>query len=71
MFLSPATFSSSSWDTEAFPGQMGYVIPSACSGSPPSQTCPENLQREVFRKHPNQMPEPFQMTPFNAKQQRF
>ncbi|KAF7654962.1 hypothetical protein LDENG_00062700 [Lucifuga dentata] len=54
---------------------MGYVIPPVCSGSalgsPPSSTCPENLQRKVFRRHPNQMPEPPQLVLFNAKQQRF
>ncbi|KAF7663338.1 hypothetical protein LDENG_00211720, partial [Lucifuga dentata] len=41
-------------DSEAFPGQTGYVIPPACSGSapgsPPSWTCPENLQREASRR---------------------
>ncbi|KAF7663132.1 hypothetical protein LDENG_00217880 [Lucifuga dentata] len=33
--------------------------------------CPENLQREASRRHHNQMPEPPQLAPFNAKEQRF
>lgn len=42
----------------AFPVQMRYVIPPESSGStlgsPPSCICQENLQRNVFRRHPNQ-----------------
>lgn len=35
-------------DPEAFPAQIGYVIPPVCAlGSPPSWTCPEYFQREV------------------------
>ncbi|KAF7653207.1 hypothetical protein LDENG_00085630 [Lucifuga dentata] len=54
-----------------FPGQVRYVIPPGYSGSapgsPPSWTCPENLQREVYRRHPNQMPKPPHLAPFNVK----
>ncbi|KAF7665954.1 hypothetical protein LDENG_00126290 [Lucifuga dentata] len=52
---------------------MGYVIPPACSGStpgsPPSRLCPEILQREVSRRHSNQMPEPPQLAHLNTKEQ--
>ncbi|XP_056134186.1 transcription factor 25 isoform X2 [Lampris incognitus] len=53
---------------KAFPCQIGHVVPPANSGStpgfPPIWTCPENLQRKAPRRHPNQMPEPRQLTPF-------
>ena len=63
--ISPATFPSSSWGTlRRSPGQMRYVIAPVSSwatqGSVPSWTCPENLQREALRAHPDQMPEPSQ-----------
>jgi len=61
-------------DPEAFPGQKRYIIPPAGSGSapgsPPSWTCPENLQGEAPGGHPNQTPEPSQLTPFDAEEQR-
>ena len=70
--FSPVTLSSSSW--EAFPGHMRYIIPPAGSGSaagsPPSRTCLENLSREVLGRHPDQMPEPPQLTVFDADEQR-
>ncbi len=47
---------------EAFLGQMRYRIPPVSSGSalgsPPSLTCLEYLQRDVSRRHPNQMSNP-------------
>ena len=61
-------------DPKAFPGQNRYIIPPAgsgsASGSPPSQTCPENLQREAPMWHPGQMPEPPQLIPFDVEEQR-
>ena len=61
-------------DPEAFPGQKRYIIPPAGSGSasasPPSRTCPENLERQAPGRHPDQMPEPPQLTPFDAEEQR-
>ena len=42
----------------------------SASGSPPSRTCPENLQREAPGWHPGQMPEPPQLAPFDAEEQR-
>ena len=61
-------------DPEAFPGQLGYVIPPvssrSTSWSPTSWMCPENLQGEAPRRHPDQMPEPPQLAPFDAKEQR-
>jgi len=65
-----------SWTTqfnssEAFPGQKGYIIPPASSGSAPgspsSRTCLKNLQREATRRHPNQMPKPPQLTLFRCR----
>ena len=56
------------------PRQEGIYNPSSESylwpGPPPSRTCPENLQREATRRHPNQVPEPPQLTPFDAEEQR-
>jgi len=54
-------------DPEAFPGQKLHIIPPTCPESPPSRTCPENLQTEATRRHPNQMAEPPQLIPFNAE----
>ncbi len=49
-------------DPEAFPGQMRYVIPPACSGSTPGSLASwmylENLHRKPPRRHLDQMPEP-------------
>ncbi len=43
-------------DTEAFPGQSGDIIPSACPGSspgsPPGGMRPEHLPRKASRRHP-------------------
>lgn len=50
-----------------------YIIPPAISGStlgsPPSGLAQENLQRELPRRHPNQMTKPPQLTSFNTKEQ--
>jgi len=69
--LSPATFSSLFWGSRGVPKD---IVPPACPGSslgsPPSWTCLENLSREASRRHPNQMPEPPQLNPFDAKEYR-
>jgi len=44
--------------------------PGSALGLPPNRTCPENLQREVTRRHSNHIPEPTQLTPFDAEKQR-
>lgn len=36
---------------EAFPAQMGYVIPPACYGSAPTWTCPECVNRAQQLDH--------------------
>lgn len=58
-------------DLKALPSQMRYIIPPACSGSTPgspiSLTCPENLQKEVPRRHPDQMDKPSQLSLFDIK----
>ena len=60
-------------DPEAIPEQRGHIIPPASHGSapgpPPSRMCSENLQREATRRHPNLMPKPPQLTPFDAEEQ--
>lgn len=57
-------------DAEAFPSQMNYIIPPACSrstpGSPTSCTCWENFKKEAPRRHSYQMPKPSQLAPFDA-----
>ncbi|XP_062311935.1 uncharacterized protein LOC134016604 [Osmerus eperlanus] len=62
-------------DPEAFPGQPRDIVPPACPGSSPgplpSGTCPEHLTREASRWHPYQMPEPPQLAPLDAEEQRF
>jgi len=54
--------------------QLGTYNPSSefwvWPGPHLSWMCLENLQREAFRRHPNQMPQPPQLTPFNAEEQQ-
>ena len=61
-------------DPKAFLSQVGDVIPPpdprSASGPPPRWTCLEHLSREAPSRHPTQMPEPPQLTPFDAKEQR-
>lgn len=35
-------------------------------GVPPGRTCPKHLSEEMFSKHPSQMPESPQLTPYDA-----
>uniref|UniRef100_A0A8C9U6H6 TBC1 domain family member 15 n=1 Tax=Scleropages formosus TaxID=113540 RepID=A0A8C9U6H6_SCLFO len=59
---------------KAFPGQPGDIVSPTCPGSaprpPPSGTSPEHLPREASRRHPEQMPEPPQLAPLDAEEQR-
>uniref|UniRef100_A0A8C9YDV2 Glucagon-like peptide 2 receptor n=1 Tax=Sander lucioperca TaxID=283035 RepID=A0A8C9YDV2_SANLU len=61
-------------DPEAFPGQVGDIIPPPSPGSSPrplpSWMCLEHFPREAPRGHPYQMPEPPQLASFDAKEQR-
>jgi len=58
---------------EAFSGQRGHIIPPTSPGSapgpPPSRTCPKKPPKEATRRHPYQMPEPPQLTFFDAEEQ--
>ena len=71
----PRSLALSGGDPEVFPGQMGYAIPPVNSGSTlsytPSWLCPVNLQWKVPRRHPDQMSEPPQLSPFDAKELQF
>lgn len=56
-------------------GNPRYIIPPVSSGSTPrglipSWTCPENLKRKAPTRHPDQMPEPSSLAPFDEKKQR-
>ena len=59
-------------DPEAIQSQRVDVIPPSgpwsAPGSSPSGTCLEDLPREALEWHPNQMPEPPQLAPFQAKE---
>ncbi|KAK3511111.1 hypothetical protein QTP70_031458 [Hemibagrus guttatus] len=61
-------------DPEAFPGQPRDVVSPACPGSSPgplpSGACLEHLPSEMSRRHPKQMPEPPQLSPFDVDEQR-
>ncbi len=61
-------------DTEAFPGQPGDIVSPACPrsspGPPPGGTRPEHLPGKASRRHPEQMPEPPQLTPLDVEEQR-
>uniref|UniRef100_A0A8C9VBM7 Coiled-coil domain containing 88C n=1 Tax=Scleropages formosus TaxID=113540 RepID=A0A8C9VBM7_SCLFO len=52
----------------------GDIVSPTCPGSaprpPPSGTSPEHLPREASRRHPEQMPEPPQLAPLDAEEQR-
>ncbi len=66
--------SSSGGDTEAFPGQPGDIVSPACPrsspGPPPGGTRPKHLPEKASRRHPEQMPEPPQLTPLDVEEQR-
>lgn len=61
-------------EPEVFQGQMTYIIPPVLVGVPqslfPVGRGWKNLQRKVPWRHPDQMPEPPQLAPFNVKEQR-
>ncbi|KAK3562882.1 hypothetical protein QTP86_011118 [Hemibagrus guttatus] len=60
-------------DPKAFPGQPRDIVSPACPGSSPwslpGGACPEHLPRETSRRHPKQMPEPPQLSPFDVEEQ--
>ncbi|KAK3530867.1 hypothetical protein QTP70_003638 [Hemibagrus guttatus] len=60
-------------DPEAFPGQPRDIVSPACPesspGSLPGVACPEHLPRETSRRHPKQIPEPPQLSPFDVEEQ--
>uniref|UniRef100_A0A8C6MLL2 Endothelial PAS domain protein 1 n=1 Tax=Nothobranchius furzeri TaxID=105023 RepID=A0A8C6MLL2_NOTFU len=62
-------------DPKAFPDQIGDVTSPTCPGStrgpPAGRTYPKHLPREASRRHPDQMPKPPQLTPFDPEEQRF
>ncbi|KAK3560905.1 hypothetical protein QTP86_022883 [Hemibagrus guttatus] len=61
-------------DPKAFPGQPKDIVSPACPGSSPGPlpggACPEHLSRETSWRHPKQMPEPPQLSPFDVEEQR-
>ncbi|KAK3574391.1 hypothetical protein QTP86_006581 [Hemibagrus guttatus] len=61
-------------DPKAFPGHLRDIVSPACPGSSlgslPGGTCPEHLPRKMSRRHPKQMPEPPQLSPFDVEEQR-
>ncbi|KAK3532634.1 hypothetical protein QTP86_027371 [Hemibagrus guttatus] len=46
------------------------ACPGSSPGSLPDGACPEHLPRETSRRHPKQMPEPPQLSPFDVEEQR-
>ncbi|KAK3552864.1 hypothetical protein QTP86_024271 [Hemibagrus guttatus] len=60
-------------DPEAFPGQPRDIVSPACPGSSPrplpGRACLEHLPRETSWRHPKQMPEPPQLSPFDVEEQ--
>lgn len=59
-------------DPELTPRQPRDIVSPVCPapGSPPRWTCQEHFPREGSRRHPDQMPGPPQLVPYNAKEQR-
>ncbi|KAK3534858.1 hypothetical protein QTP86_028556 [Hemibagrus guttatus] len=61
-------------DPKAFPGQPRDIVSPACPGSSPGPlpggACPVHLPRKTSRRHPKQMPEPPQLSPFGVEEQR-
>jgi len=52
----------------SFPTQLRETI--SALRPPPGGTCPKHLHWETFRRHPDQMLEPPQLAPLNAKEQQ-
>ncbi len=68
MSFTPVTSSSSSWgDPEAFPGQMGYVIPPAVTESALWSSSHQACVEYLIRRH--QVPKPPQLASFNMKEE--
>lgn len=46
------------------------ILPPSSGSAPgllPSGSCPESFQNQAYRRHPMEMPEPTQLTPFNER----
>ncbi len=74
-FPLPRHFLQHFWgDTEAFPGQPGDIVSPACPrsspGPPPGGTCPKHLPGKASMRHPEQIPEPPQLTLLDVEEQR-
>ncbi len=68
--LSLVTSSSSSGGHRGVPRPAGRHSPRSSPGPPPGGTRPKHLPGKASRRHPEQMPEPPQLTPLDVEEQR-
>ncbi|KAK3557635.1 hypothetical protein QTP70_032302 [Hemibagrus guttatus] len=57
-------------DPEAFPGQLRDIVSSVCPVSSPGSLPGGACCPETSRRHPKQMPEKYQLSPFDVEEQR-